>query len=182
MSVGGRSPLGIQLDRAERYSIGSDGKRIKPISSKDFEGTRVKETRRHALSRGVDASQEEELVREGMRARIEASLEPDEIAVLRLQGKLTVLREVRLRIPAGDVEEYTAREGGFTFIPGSEQVEERPGLPPITTVEVVGKVEEQVEGLDRADVAERLGKTFDQVRRLISSANRKLRALERGRR
>lgn len=177
MSSGGRSPLGIQLARAERYSIDSTGKRLRPIPPKDYGGVRVKETRRHALSGGVNSSQEEELVREGIRARIEASLTELEAQVLRLQGKLTIVDEDRRRVPAGDVAFYI--RGGYTYVPGSDREEERDGLPTITTVEVVGEIEQQVESLNHAEVAERLQLSTRQVRRLIESANRKLRALGR---
>jgi hypothetical protein len=46
--------LGHQLERAELYSVTEEGKRIRP-KTREWNGMHVRETRPHALSRGVDS-------------------------------------------------------------------------------------------------------------------------------
>lgn len=173
------SQLGAQLDRAERYSQDREGRRIQRADRHAIGYTivPVRPTPPHALSKGIDAttSAEEHLLREGLRSRILESLTPLEAAVLRLQGKLAHQVEERLRIPAGHIAEYI--RGGYTYVPGSERDESRQGLPPIATIEVVGRVEVQVEGLNYAAIAERLGVSVRQVHRAVYRANRKVRDL-----
>lgn len=174
-----RSPLGGQLSRAQFYGFDSTGKRIGAIdrSAVGYTLIPVRESPRHALSGGSDTSTEEEAYREGLRQRIAETLSPLEREILRLQRKLVAFVEERKRIPAGELAEWI--RGGYTLIPGSEDTEERVNLPPITTVLVVGRVALQVEQLSHAEIAERLGIPVSRSRRLVWSANRKLKAMER---
>jgi hypothetical protein len=172
-----KSPTGALLERASILAVDSKGKRIPPLAS-GFEGIRCKETRPHALSNPEsEGSREEQLEREGRRARRVEELTELERDVLRLQGKLQHRVEQRLRIAAGDLNHYLRDD--YTLIPGSEQLEERAGLPPVSTVLVVGYELIQVEALNYDSVAERLGVTVRQVKRAVISAHRKMRSATR---
>jgi hypothetical protein len=161
------------LARAETLSTDSSGKRIPAIPS-GYEGIRCRETKPHALSNpNADETREEQAIRAGRMARAEAELTDRERYVLRAQGKLETVEEVRIRIPAGHLGEY-ARQG-YVFIPGSESMEARKGLPPIETIEVVGSDVVQMEPLDCEAIATALGVTLRQVQRDVTSGHRKLR-------
>ena len=168
-----KSPMGGMLARAAILSVDSKGKRIPPIPA-GFEGIKCKETRAHALSNPTaEETREEEMERAGRLARAQTDLSDLERGVLRLQGKLQQRVEERIRIPAGDLVHYLRDD--YTLVPGSEEVVKRLGLPPVSTVEVVGYEVIQVEQLDYEDMAERLCVTVRQVRRAVVSAHKKLR-------
>ncbi len=172
-----KSPTGALLERAAILAVDHTGKRIPPLPS-GFEGIRCKESPPHALSNpGAEGSREEQLEREGRRANRLAELTPLESDVLRLQGKLMHKVELRVRVPSGDQHEY--ERDGYSLIPGSDQIEQRPGLPDIETVVMVGHEVEQQEQLDCDQVAERLGVTARQVKRAVITAHRKMRAATR---
>jgi len=165
------------LARAEVLSVDSTGKRIPAIPS-GYDGIRCRETRPHALSNpdAVD-SWEQQAIHAGRAARFVATLTDRERYVLRAQGKLETIEEVRIRIPGGDLPAFARR--GYVFIPASERVEERPNLPRIETVEVVGHDVVQTKALDRAAIAAALGVSVRQVDRDVASAHRKKREAER---
>ncbi len=172
-----KSPTGAMLERASILSCDSAGKPI-PAMAREFEGVRCNETRPHALSSpGAEGSREEQLERDGRRANRVAELTDLERDVLRLQGKLQHRVEQRIRIAAGDLLRYL--QDDYTLIPGSEETEERRGLPSVCTLMVVGYEVIQVEQLDYDQVAERLGVTVRQVKRAVVSAHKKLREATR---
>lgn len=168
-----KSPTGAQLERASIIAVDSNGKKV-PALPTGYEGIRCRETRPHALSSPLaQESREEQLERAGRVANQLASLTEIEHAVLRLQGKLQSKEEIRRRIYAGDLSDYLRDD--YTLIPGSEEVHERKGLPPVTTVEVVGYEIIQVAAHDYAEMAERLGVDERTVKSAVASAHRKLR-------
>lgn len=173
-----RSSLGGQLARAMFYSTEEFGRRKKQLE-RDPDLTwyvvPCKETARHALS-GGETDQDSTTFKDGMRQKIAETLTQQEREVLHLQRKLLAFVEQRIRIPAGDLEHHI--KTGATLIPASEEIEQRAGLPDITTVLIVERVQVQVDQLTQAEIAERLGITVRQCRRIVQSANRKLRRLQ----
>ena len=168
-----KSPTGAQLERASIIAVDSSGKKVPALPS-GYEGIRCRETRPHALSTPAAAeSREEQMERDGRAAKHLGTLTPLEHEVLRLQGKLTSREEIRRRIPAGALAEYQRND--FTLIPGTAELEQRAGLPPIETVEVVGYDVIQVDRLDYAAIAERLNLDERAVKSAVASARRKLR-------
>lgn len=173
MSV--RSSSGAQLERASILSVDSKGKRILALPA-GYEGIRCNETRPHALSSPTaEESREERAERDGRAANQIASLSDLEREVLRLQGKLKYRVEQRITIAAGELKRWL--DDGYTLIPGSDSLRE--GKTPVTCVEVIGYEVIEVAALDYEHIAERLELTLRQVHRVVSSANKKLRAAHR---
>lgn len=133
----------------------------------------IKETKPHALSQ--PASYEPIPDTAWIRSVERQELTADEVAVLNLQAKFESFEEIRVTIASGSVVEYQRR--GFTLIPGSAQLEQRAGLPDIETVQVYTRAFEQTESHSHQEIAEQLGLSVFQVRRLIQSANRKTRGM-----
>jgi hypothetical protein len=222
------SSTGAQLERAEVYSRDSRGKKHKTIRHHMDEPcvecgvprrscasvnrlgrccdacmhqhiVPIKETRSWA-PRPVESStretMEERVAREGKIERIYASLTADERLVLEYQGKLQERVEVRTVIAAGDLVDY--QRDGYTLIPGSDRMVERPGLPPLECVDVYGHEcvstervaisgdgewmdgngnQRTVKRKTYAEIAAMLGKSISLVNKLVASAHAKLRTL-----
>ncbi len=172
-----KSPTGAQLERASIIAVDSNGKKV-PALPTGYEGIRCRETRPHALSSPLaQESREEQLERAGRVANQLASLTKLENAVLKLQGKLQSKEEIRRRIYAGDLSDYLRDD--YTLIPGSEEVHERNGLPPVTTVEVVGYDIIQIAALDYDEMAKRLNEPLWRIKRAVVTAHRKMRKATR---
>jgi RNA polymerase sigma factor (sigma-70 family) len=160
MSV--KSSLGMQLRRAELYSISSDGKPIKWRKRGNNE-VPIRETRSTPNStHGFEDTEEI--------SRALATLTEEERRVIYLQEFEVGWREERWTVPAGDLEQWLRK--GYVLVPGSEQTQQRAGLPPIQCLDVAGK--ERI-AMTHEEIASCLGLSVRQVHRRVSSARRKLR-------
>jgi hypothetical protein len=169
-----KSASGIAWERALNLSHDSEGNRIP--HRPHFEGVRCKETRSYAPPPASDAreSQDERMAREGRYQNAIAGLSLLEERVLRYQGKLAERIEHRQTVTAGQIEDW--QREGYTLDPLSKRIEERAGLGPVECWDVVGYDLVETSKLSVPQIAEEMGISVGYVEKLVTSANKRMRA------
>lgn len=167
-----RDPSGRALYRTWLYSGNTDGADLRH-SVKHLGPYVIRVKDQSGWGSCSNDNKDDDPLRNDFLKTIQEDLTPFEQDVLHLQGKIEKRDEVKRLIAAGDVAEYL--KNGYTLVPGSGRNVERPGLPDVHCVFVVGLETREVRHrMTHEEIAVELKTNIRRVRRAIGSANRKL--------